>query len=518
MRITYLPKTVMLSLTIVLSGLLLVSSQALTSIGPTSLLHVATAQQLQDELHDQSSNQTQEHILHNRPDPSPHLNDSNLKVETVFKGLEYPTAMAFLGPDDILVAEKETGKVQRIVHGELQSKPVIDVAVANNDERGLLGIAVSNVINSTGTNNNNKYVFLYFTESGGGVDGDDWRNGIPPAGNRVYRYNVVENGGNGELQLVNGKLILDLPATPGPRYNGGPLAIGPDGNVYLVIGDLDHHRTKTQNFENGPNPDGTSGVIRITQEGKVADIPGVISDKVPLNLYYAYGIRQSFGMAFDPVTGNLWDTENGPNYGDEINLVKPGFNSGWAAVSGLAERQANFSIQDDLIDFGGKGKYSDPQFVWQQTVAPTGLAFLNSSKLGAKYHNDLFVGDYNNGNLYHFDLNSNRTGLILPEGLSDKVADPGDQLGRVLFGTGFGGITDVVVGPDGYLYVLSFQANEGSIFRIVSENNGGAANTESTNNGGAANTESTNNGGAANTVHNLINQLLARIIGDTLNR
>ena len=127
------------------------------------------------------------------------------------------------------------------------------------------------------------------------------------------------------MQLVNETLLLDLPATPGPRYHGGPVAIGPDNNAYVVIGNVDHHETQAQNFEDGPAPDGTSGIIRTTQEGKVADIPGVISDQVPLNLYYAYGMRQSFGMEFDPVTGNLWDTENGPNQYDELNLVEPGF-------------------------------------------------------------------------------------------------------------------------------------------------------------------------------------------------
>jgi glucose/arabinose dehydrogenase len=509
MRIHYLPNPFKLNFTLILLGLLLASSQALTSIGSVSLLPVATAQQFEGEPQD---GETREHISHGRPSASPNLNDPNLRSERVFRGLEYPTAMAFLGPDDILVAEKDTGRVQRIVHGELQESPAIDVAVANNDERGLLGIAVSNAINNT-SGFNSQYVFLYFTESGGGNDGDDWRNGIPPAGNRVYRYTIEQDGENGELRLVNGKLILDLPGTPGPRYNGGPLAIGPDGNVYVIIGDLDHHTTRAQNFEDGPAPDGTSGVIRITQDGKVADIPGIISDKAPLNLYYAYGMRQSFGMAFDPVTRTLWDTENGPSYGDEINLIKPGFNSGWAKVSGLAEREDNFNVENDLVDFGGRGKYSDPQFVWQQTVAPTGLDFLTSNRLGANYQNDLFVGDYNNGNLYHFDLNADRTGLVLPGGLSDRVADTSDQLGPVLFGTGFGGITDIAVGPDGYLYVLSFQ-NEGTIFKIALENQEASTVTNTAASGYDTGIVVPDTNVDDPGVTNFINQLMSRIIGD----
>jgi glucose/arabinose dehydrogenase len=442
-RIKYLPKSITISLTLLLSGLLLVSPQALTFIE-------AAAQELR------------EHILHNRPSPSPNINDPNLEVEEVFEGLELPTSMAFLGEDDILVTEKDSGRVQRIVDGEMQEEPVIDVQVANNDERGLLGIDISN------TNGTGQYVFLYFTESGGGEDGDDWSEGIPPAGTRLYRYNTVPGiGEDAQMQLTDETLLLDLPATPGPRYHGGPVAIGPDNNVYVVIGTLDHHETQAQNFEDGPEPDGTSGVMRITQEGDEADIQGIISDETPLNLYYGYGIRQSFGMEFDPVTGNLWDTENGNTEYDELNLVEAGFNSGWRDVSGLAERASDLDIEEDLVDFDGRGRYSDPEFTWQQTVAPTGLDFLDSSALGAEYQNDLFVGDYNNGNLYHFDLNGDRTQLILEGGVADRALDPGDEVGNILFGTGFGGITDVKVGPDGYLYVLTFQDDGGSIFRIV---------------------------------------------------
>jgi glucose/arabinose dehydrogenase len=455
----YLPNNLTISLTLLLLGLLLLSPQAFTFIDPIAVSREAAAQEVR------------EHRSHNRPPPSPEVNDPNLQVEEVFEGLELPTSMAFLGDNDILVTEKDSGRVQRIVDGELQEDPVIDVQVANNDERGLLGIDIPDGGDS-GSTNNGRYVFLYFTESGGGEDGDDWSEGISPAGTRLYRYNIVsgtaEDGDNtDQMQLTNETLLLDLPATPGPRYHGGPVAIGPDNNVYVVIGTVDHHETQAQNFEDGPEPDGTSGIMRITQDGEVEDIPGIISDEAPLNLYYGYGMRQSFGMEFDPVTGNLWDTENGPNQYDELNLVEPGFNSGWRDVSGLAERADDLDIEEDLVDFDGRGRYSDPEFTWQQTVAPTGLDFLDSSALGAAYQNDLFVGDYNNGNLYHFDLNENRTQLVLRGGLADKALDSGDEVDDILFGTGFGGITDVKVGPDGYLYVLTFQDDSGSIFRIV---------------------------------------------------
>jgi glucose/arabinose dehydrogenase len=179
-------------------------------------------------------------------------------------------------------------------------------------------------------------------------------------------------------------------------------------------------------------------------------------------------------MDFDPVTGKLWDTENGPNYGDEINLVEPGFNSGWAQVQGIwtpkgAIENENAGLLNlhpsNLVDFGGKGKYKVPEFIWFQTVAPTALKFLNSTKLGKQYQNDMFVGDYNNGNLYHLKLSQNRTALVLNGTLSNKIAYTSQDSQPVIFGTGFdGGITDLQVGPDGYLYVLTYA---GSIYRII---------------------------------------------------
>jgi aldose sugar dehydrogenase len=122
-----------------------------------------------------------------------------------------------------------------------------------------------------------------------------------------------------------------------------------------------------------------------------------------------------------------------------------------------------------LVDFGGKGNYSGPKFVWNNTVAPTALTFLNSDKLGTQYENDLFVGDGNNGNIYHFDLNNDRTELVLQGPLADKVADNISENQDIIWGKGFGIITDIQVGPDGYLYILSVNLpqDRGTIFRIV---------------------------------------------------
>jgi glucose/arabinose dehydrogenase len=370
--------------------------------------------------------------------------------------------MAFLGQHDILVLEKNNGTVRRIVNGVSLSNPLLDVAVASKDERGLLGIAIAK-----DEAKKVNYVFLYFTESASGVDGDDVTNKTEPLGDRLYRYELIDN------QLVRPKLLLDVPAVTQSKYafhNGGKILIGPDKNVYLGIGNMEHN-TKAENNKTGLPPDGTGGILQLKQNGEPT-LDDILGKKFPLNLYYAYGIRNSFGMDFDPVTGNLWDTENGPSYGDEINLVRPGFNSGAKIFYGVIDNQIGNNTQPNkLVYFGGKGKYSDPEFEWNQTVGPTALKFLNSTKLGKQYENTMFVGDINNGNLYNFKLDKERKHLLLEPPLDDRKANSPSELESVIFGQGFGGITDLQVGPDGYIYVLAIKTfhndYRGTIYRIV---------------------------------------------------
>jgi aldose sugar dehydrogenase len=426
------------------------------------------------------------------------VHDPNLEEEEIVAGLYHPTAMVFVGnsSDDIIVIEKDNGTVRRVIGGVVQPEPLLDLAVANNNgtnERGLLGLGIAK------QNETTTYVFLYYTESGGGQDGDD-SDGIVPAGNRLYRYELVQNV-DGSSELINPKLLLDLPARPGPRYNGGPLLVSQNQNntvIYLLIGDLDHHESQTENFEDGPPADGTGGILAIDVEGNPLPSPVIMSqvsaeeengeeengeeengeeengeeengeeDTGMLPYYFAYGIRNGFGLALDPVSGYLWDTENGPSYFDEINLVLPGFNSGWADVQGPASAPENeqADVEEDLVDFGGAGEYRDPEFSWQIPVGLTAMNFLNSAALGPQYENDLFVGDINHGRLYHFDLNQDRTGLVLEGVLEDKVAANVGELNSVILGTGFRSVTDIEVGPDGYLYILMF--GPGKIFRIV---------------------------------------------------
>lgn len=385
----------------------------------------------------------------------PQLNDEALRVEPVIEEEEllFPTSMVFVDNDTLLVTQKNDGDVISITNGTIKSQPAISVEVNNEGFKGLLGIAA---MEKPSSSSHTKFVFLYFTES---LGGDQTRN-------RVYRYEW-----NRENQLlVNGTMILDLPAEPESVHNGGKLEADRNGNLYAVIGDLSRDG-QLQNVRQGPAADDTSVIIRIIQNGSgAADNPFSKSSNERMQKYYAYGIRNSFGLAIDPISGLLWDTENGPDSYDEMNIVHPGFNSGWNQIMGPISHSSieQEDLEEELMIFDGS-KYADPIFSWKDPVGLTDLEFLNSTALGLEYAYNLFVGDINNGNLYYFELNDSRTGIKLDdndlEDLTDQVADDEQQLSGIVFGSGFEeGITDIETGPDGFLYILTFN---GSIYRIL---------------------------------------------------
>ena len=361
----------------------------------------------------------------------PIIYDDDYIIEKFATGLQYPTTMYFVG-DDILVLEKNTGKVIRISdNGVLYNEPALDVPVIQDNEAGLLGIVyLSN------------HVYLSFTESLSGFDKRDREN----ARNAVYQYDW-----NGE-KLTNPILIKELPGHLSSIHHGGVITTGLNNEIYFVIGDQEQRTT----FQNIP--------IDATYEtGSIFKIDTESKNSVEL---FAVGIRNSFGLAVDPVTGYLWDTENGIDKFDEINLVKPGFNSGWISIMGPSYR-----VDADLSTLNPKPfenfVYSDPEFSWHVTVAPTAIAFPDKDSF-ERYSDWLFVGDYNNGRIYNFQLNSDRTGFVFyNQKLSDLVLDDNDEVDEILFAKGFQGVTDIKF-HDGAMYVVVI--GDGSIYKISPKN------------------------------------------------
>ena len=486
---------------------------------------------------------------------SPSMLVPNLEIRAVTTDLVTPITMAFLGTNDILVLEKNTGKVKRVVNGVVQST-VLDLAVNFASERGLLGIALHpNFPSDPG-------VYLYWTCQGTpppadnpffpvetecpdtpqlGADTEDIL-AVPLFANRVDRF--VWNGSTLTFDRNLIKLLAfqndGAPVPPGQgdeaqpargNHDGGVLAFGPDRKLYIMFGDSGR-RGQLQNLPSGPTltglgtpvPDDQFGgpqpdkahftgvVLRLNDDGTTpTDNPffnagAAIGGEVGENIQkvFAYGVRNSFGMAFDPVSGKLWDQENGEDAFDELNLIEPGMNSGWIQIIGPASRVPEYKFIETTAlhheDFPNLqqfrwgperiadtpqealsrlfvlpgSSYSDPEFSWKHVLAPAAIGFLNSRALGPQYFGDLFVGfsvpEPLGGPLFHFNLTGNRRKIAVDDPrLEDRVADnltfhDMTESESLLIGRDFGIITDIKTGPNGNLFVISL--DQGSIYEI----------------------------------------------------
>ena len=360
----------------------------------------------------------------------PQILDDNFVISEVIVGIESVTALTFI-ENDILFLEKESGKIRHIQNGILVDEPLWDFQVKQEGcncytESGLLGITSVD-----------SYVYVYVTEE---LNHDELN-----VENRIYKFTWKDN------KLQNPLLLHILPADE-LIHHGGALVSDLDKNVFAAVGDQ-NLETSIQNYDNDIIAD--AGII--LRVGYDQNFKSPSASTNPLDHYYAIGIRNSFGLAVDPITGYLWDTENGPEIYDEINLVFPKFNSGWAKI--LGPSTDNLSL-NNTPGFS----YSDPEFSWKSTVAPTGISFVDEK--WDEYQNSLFVGDCKFGNLYRFELNDTRDGFIFENpDLQDLVLNESDNSDEILFGKNFGCITAVNYSSDGYLYVISY-LNNGAIYKI----------------------------------------------------
>jgi glucose/arabinose dehydrogenase len=385
-------------------------------------------------------------------------------VETVATNLSQPTTMAFVGTGEFLILEKATGKVKRFVDGVLQNT-ALDLAVANNGERGLLGICLDPDFAI------NHFIYLYYSLAAN--DGGTW------FGNRIDRF--VFNGTNLTQSATIHTFPVDVNQPNGPIHNGGVLLIGPDRKLYVITGDLQRGRMNDPRIEQNTGTQvssGVGGIHRFNLDGSIpADNPFFSNPDPNIRTMYSYGCRNSFGLTYDPLSGKIWYTENGPNNYDEINyLPMGGFNSGWLKIIGPDSRDAEFDEngfdnydEGDLTHIPGS-YYSDPAFSWFGTIGPTAILFLTTDKVAPADKNQCLVGCVNTGELYLYKVNALRNGLVLTGDLADKVADTSSERSENTFGTHFGTATDLKIGPDGYVYVSSL--SNGRVYRLrpVTEN------------------------------------------------
>jgi glucose/arabinose dehydrogenase len=463
--------------------------------------------------------------------------DPNLQVTAVLSaGITQPIGIVFLGRSDYFVLEKGSGQVKRVIAGVIQSQPVLDLAVNSASERGLLSMVLHPNFPAT------PHVYVRWTESSTGMD-TNIISEVPLLGNRLDRFLW-----NGSTLSFDRNLIMlrarqtdnvPVPGHPGtenPRengnHNGGPMEFGPDGKLYLFTGDVGR-RGRLQNLPTGPFltapfVDDTFGgpasdnahlsgvILRLNDDGSTpADNPflaagAAIGGEAGANLrkVFSYGHRNGFGMAFDPYSGHLWETENADDAFSEINRVVPGMNGGWIQIAGPLSRFSQFKIIE-TTQFGSAlqqvrypptrlaysaalamarmfmppgATYVDPDFSWKYEVAPSGTAFIRGTALGAEYDGTLWIGSARSfeqvggtgGSLYRFRMTPDRlhVDVSADSRLADRVADnlfrpqkfDPTESESLIVGRGFGTTTDIKQGPDGNLYVVSI--TDGAIYRI----------------------------------------------------
>jgi glucose/arabinose dehydrogenase len=489
----------------------------------------------------------------------PTMVDDDLEVRTVVSGLVTPIAIAFLDRDDddsdgrghgsndgedsesdsddddsdnsgrgngqtasrsdMFVIEKNTGRVLRVTNGAVTSV-VLDLAVNNASERGLLGIALDPEFPR------DPAVYLYWTESTTGSDAEGLAD-TPLLGNRVDRF--IWNGSTLVLQrnVIRLRAFQEDAGQPlRGNHDGGMIRFGPDRKLYVFIGDVGR-RGNTQNLRCGPTttcppvvPDDQFGgpapddahltgvVLRLNEDGTAPrDNPffsagAAMGDEVGKNVQkiFSYGHRNSIGMAFHPRTGDLWLEENGDDSFTELNRVERGMNGGWVQFAGPVSRIAQFKAIETSPQFFGLqqirwspentantpqealsrlfvlpgSRYVDPEFSWKFEVAPAGVGFIEGDGLGGKYQGDLVIGaartTLENGHLFRFRLSGSGRRLQFDDPrLQDRVAD---NLGKfditesetLLFGRNFGIGSDIQSGPKGRLYVVSL--DQGAVYEI----------------------------------------------------
>jgi glucose/arabinose dehydrogenase len=479
-----------------------------------------------------------------------------LAVRTVVSGLNVPIGLAFLAANDLLVLEKDTGRVLRVVNGAVAGT-VLDLGVNRNSERGLLGIALHPDFPE------DPGVYLYWTCRSTALPADpffpDERTcldtnmfaadsgevlQVPLLGNRVDRF--IWDGS--ALRFDHNLIMLrafqndgapvpagqeDEEQPPRGNHNGGVLRFGPDGKLYIMIGD-NGRRGQLQNLVDGPGgptreddqfggpePDDahlTGVILRLDDDGTTpSDNPffaagAAMGGEVGANIQkiFAYGLRNGFGMAFDPKSGTLWEQENGDDSFSELNRVEPGFNSGWVQIMGPPERLVQYKTIETTVTptppdpfattyFGLQqlrwspeniadtaeealsrlfmlpgAHYSAPEFSWKFEVAPGAIGFVSGRGLGPQFEGDLFVAAarpfLEGGHLFHFNLTGNRRAIGTDDPrLNDRVADnlhkwEITESESLLIGRNFGVGTDMHTGPNGNLFIVSL--SNGAIYEI----------------------------------------------------
>jgi glucose/arabinose dehydrogenase len=327
-------------------------------------------------------------------------------VDVIASGLEKPVAFAFAPDGRLFFTEKESGRVRVIVDGVLQPEPVLTLPVAVLGEQGLLGIAIDPDFEQ----NHTIWVSHTLPESE--------NNGLKA--NRIVRF-IEQNNTASDVTVV-----LTLPNdTESDRHNIGNIVFGNDGKLYVSVGD-DNQAGFAQQIG-----DPRGKILRFDPTNPLnapGDNPFYDGDGPNYDPIYAFGLRNSFDFVFDPLGGGnrIIASENGPDCDDEVNLILPGYNYGWASDHMCSDKQARDSARNTI----------DPLLFWTPTTAPTGITIYTGDDF-PEWYGDVFFCSFQDGLLHHLKLNSTRDGFVSHTSINGMFCQ-----------------VDVFNGPDGGLYFL----------------------------------------------------------------
>jgi glucose/arabinose dehydrogenase len=333
--------------------------------------------------------------------------DGEIYPEKIVGELRQAVSFTFDGSGRIWFVEKAVGDVRLFdpATGTIRRYFAVPDVFAEA-EQGLVGIALAPGFPDP------PFVYLYATRL---VDGSL----------RDELLRIRDRRGRGTRM----EILWDTPASTAHGHSGGRLLFGPDGMLYVAVGDgFEPDLAQDRGSDRGK-------ILRLTPDGERA--PG---DPIRGSRAFAYGVRNSFGLAFDPATGTLWETENGPACNDELNRVDPGANLGWGPSGDCAK------VDDPLSTNGDGPEPVHPQLTYTPAIAPTGLAFCDGCGLGDASEGALFFGTYNTGEIHQVTLDGERLNVVK----DDVVAQAPDLA------------LSFEVGPDHAIYFSSYIA----IFRL----------------------------------------------------
>ena len=329
----------------------------------------------------------------------------DLQLQPVISSLNFPVGMALAPDGRVFFNERLTGKI-RIINPlwQLVQTEFCQISVATSGEQGLLGITLDPAFAQ------NHFVYVYYTAPGA-------------TKNRVVRYTESSGSCTNETPILD-----DLPVSV--NHNGGIIQFGPDGKLYVIIGDV-------QNMSNSQSLTSLAGkMLRVNPDGSApSDNPFFSNTNTNAKKVFSLGHRNSYGFTFHGHTGHLWETENGPGDNDEINRIVSGGNYGWPTVGGIANNP----------------NFLNPILAYTPTIAPTGIIAIpdNSTVYPVAYRNNLLFVDFNSGRIRRVVLSGPDLTLLG----SSSIAYNG----------GSGNLLSLMLGADGFVYV----SNTNAIFKVV---------------------------------------------------